>query len=206
MAGTNDLSIVDISRAEEIRSYIDKIKKAGDTIGGIVEVRATNVPAGLGSYVHFDRKLDAKIAAAVVSINAFKGVEFGLGFEAGRRQGSQVMDEILWEKQTGYSRKSNNLGGFEGGMTNGEDLIIRGVMKPIPTLYKPLMSVNTETHEPYKASVERSDPTALPAAGVVMENVVATVLAQEICDKFSSDSFRELQEAFQNYKERLKNF
>ncbi|WP_270744946.1 chorismate synthase [Lactococcus petauri] len=205
-AGTNDLSIVDNSRAEEIRSYIDKIKKAGDTIGGIVEVRATNVPAGLGSYVHFDRKLDAKIAAAVVSINAFKGVEFGLGFEAGRRQGSQVMDEILWEKQTGYSRKSNNLGGFEGGMTNGEDLIIRGVMKPIPTLYKPLMSVNTETHEPYKASVERSDPTALPAAGVVMENVVATVLAQEICDKFSSDSFRELQEAFQNYKERLKNF
>lgn len=205
-AGTNDLSIVDISRAEEIRSYIDKIKKAGDTIGGIVEVRATNVPAGLGSYVHFDRKLDAKIAAAVVSINAFKGVEFGLGFEAGRRQGSQVMDEILWEKQTGYNRKSNNLGGFEGGMTNGEDLIIRGVMKPIPTLYKPLMSVNTETHEPYKASVERSDPTALPAAGVVMENVVAIVLAQEICDKFSSDSFRELQEAFQNYKERLKNF
>ncbi|MFK4880546.1 chorismate synthase [Lactococcus petauri] len=205
-AGTNDLSIVDISRAEEIRSYIDKIKKAGDTIGGIVEVRATNVPAGLGSYVHFDRKLDAKIAAAVVSINAFKGVEFGLGFESGRRQGSQVMDEILWEKQTGYSRKSNNLGGFEGGMTNGEDLIIRGVMKPIPTLYKPLMSVNTETHEPYKASVERSDPTALPAAGVVMENVVAIVLAQEICDKFSSDSFRELQEAFQNYKERLKNF
>lgn len=205
-AGTNDLSMVDISRAEEIRSYIDKIKKAGDTIGGIVEVRATNVPAGLGSYVHFDRKLDAKIAAAVVSINAFKGVEFGLGFEAGRRQGSQVMDEILWAAQTGYSRKSNNLGGFEGGMTNGEDLVIRGVMKPIPTLYKPLMSVNTETHEPYKASVERSDPTALPAAGVVMENVVATVIAQEICDKFSSDSFRELQEAFQNYKERLKNF
>ena len=205
-AGTNDLSIVDISRADEIRSYIDKIKKAGDTIGGIVEVRVTNVPAGLGSYVHFDRKLDAKIAAAVVSINAFKGVEFGLGFEAGRRQGSQVMDEILWTAQTGYSRKSNNLGGFEGGMTNGEDLVIRGVMKPIPTLYKPLMSVNTETHEPYKASVERSDPTALPAAGVVMENVVATVIAQEICDKFSSDSFRELQEAFQNYKERLKNF
>lgn len=205
-AGTNDLSIVDISRADEIRSYIDKIKKAGDTIGGIVEVRATNVPAGLGSYVHFDRKLDAKIAAAVVSINAFKGVEYGLGFEAGHLQGSQVMDEILWAEQVGYSRKSNNLGGFEGGMTNGEDLIIRGVMKPIPTLYKPLMSVNTETHEPYKASVERSDPTALPAAGVVMENVVATVIAQEICDKFSSDSFRELQEAFQNYKERLKNF
>ena len=205
-AGTNDLSIVDTSKAEEIRSYIDEIKRAGDTIGGIVEVRVTNVPAGLGSYVHFDRKLDAKIAAAVVSINAFKGVEFGLGFEAGRLQGSKVMDEILWTEEAGYSRKSNNLGGFEGGMSNGEDLIIRGVMKPIPTLYKPLMSVNTETHTAYKASVERSDPTALPAAGVVMENVVATVLAQEICDKFSSDSFRELKEAFQNYKERLKNF
>lgn len=205
-AGSNDLSLVDTSRAEEIRSYIDEIKRAGDTIGGIVEVRAENVPAGLGSYVHYDRKLDAKIAAAVVSINAFKGVEFGLGFEAGRRQGSQVMDEILWTEQAGYSRNTNNLGGFEGGMTNGEDLIIRGVMKPIPTLYKPLMSVNTETHEVYKASVERSDPTALPAAGVVMENVVATVLAQEICDKFSSDSFRELQEAFQKYKKRLKNF
>ncbi|MDG6184712.1 chorismate synthase [Lactococcus formosensis] len=203
-AGTNDLSIVDTSRAEEIRSYIDEIKRAGDTIGGIVEVRATNVPAGLGSYVHFDRKLDAKIAAAVVSINAFKGVEFGLGFEAGRRQGSKVMDEILWSEQTGYSRKSNNLGGFEGGMTNGEDLIIRGVMKPIPTLYKPLMSVNTQTHEPYKASVERSDPTALPAAGVVMENVVATILAQEICDKFSSDSFRELYEAFESYMKLFK--
>ncbi|WP_251712306.1 chorismate synthase [Lactococcus ileimucosae] len=205
-AGSNDLSLVDTSRAAEIRAYIDDIKKKGDTIGGIVEVRATNVPAGLGSYVHYDRKLDAKIAAAVVSINAFKGVEFGLGFEAGRLQGSQVMDEICWSEQAGYSRKSNNLGGFEGGMTNGEDLIIRGVMKPIPTLYKPLMSVNTETHEPYKASVERSDPTALPAAGVVMENVIATVLAQEICDKFSSDSFRELQEAFQKYNARLKKF
>lgn len=205
-AGSNDLSLVDTSRAAEIRAYIDDIKKKGDTIGGIVEVRATNVPAGLGSYVHYDRKLDAKIAAAVISINAFKGVEFGLGFEAGRLQGSQVMDEICWSEQAGYSRKSNNLGGFEGGMTNGEDLIIRGVMKPIPTLYKPLMSVNTETHEPYKASVERSDPTALPAAGVVMENVIATVLAQEICDKFSSDSFRELQEAFQKYNARLKKF
>lgn len=205
-AGTNDLSLVDTDRAVEIRNYIDEIKKAGDTIGGVVEVRAENVPAGLGSYVHYDRKLDSKIAAAVISINAFKGVEFGLGFEAGRRQGSQVMDEIFWSKQSGYGRKSNNLGGFEGGMTNGEDLIIRGVMKPIPTLYKPLMSVDTETHEPYKASVERSDPTALPAAGVVMENVIATVLAQEICDKFSSDNFRELQEAFQTYKKRLKNF
>lgn len=205
-ARENDLSIVNVEKADEIRAYIDEIKKAGDTIGGIIEVRANNLPAGLGSYVQFDRKLDAKIAASVVSINAFKGVEFGLGFEAGKLKGSQVMDEILWSENTGYDRKSDNLGGFEGGMTNGCDVIIRGVMKPIPTLYKPLMSVDTDTHEPYKASVERSDPTALPAAGVVMENVVATVLAQEICDKFNSDSFIELKEAVKSYKERLKNY
>lgn len=205
-ARKNDLSIVDETHSEEIRTYIDHIKKIGDTIGGIIEVRVENVPAGLGSYVQYDRKLDAKIAGAVVSINAFKGVEFGSGFEAGKRQGSQVMDEILWTYEKGYYRKSNHLGGFEGGMSNGEQLIIRGVMKPIPTLYKPLMSVDIETHEPYKASVERSDPTALPAAGVVMENVVATVLAQEICEKFSSDYFEELKEAFAAYQKRMNKF
>ncbi len=205
-ARENDLSIVDQEKADEIRAYIDQIKKAGDTIGGIVEVRIENVPAGLGSYVQFDRKLDGKIAAAVVSINAFKGAEFGLGFEAGKMRGSQVMDEIFWTKETGYTRKSDRLGGFEGGMTNGEQIIVRGVMKPIPTLYKPLMSVDTMTHEAYKASVERSDPTALPAAGVVMENVVATVLAQEICEKFNSDNFAELLSAMTAYRDRLKSY
>lgn len=205
-AGQNDLSIVDLAKADEIRAYIDDIKKAGDTIGGIVEVRVENVPAGLGSYVQFDRKLDGKIAANVVSINAFKGVEFGLGFEAGKLKGSQVMDEIVWNETDGYSRKSDRLGGFEGGMTNGQQIIVRGVMKPIPTLYKPLMSVDTQTHEPYKASVERSDPTALPAAGVVMENVVATVLAQEICEKFPSDNFAELLSALTSYQKRLEEY
>jgi chorismate synthase len=205
-AGQNDLSLADTSRAQEIRDYIDQIKKEGDTIGGIIEVRVENMPAGLGSYVHYDRKLDAKLAADIVSINAFKGVEFGLGFQAGKLQGSQVMDEIIWDSESGYSRKSNHLGGFEGGMTNGQPIIVRAVMKPIPTLYKPLMSVDKETHEPYKASVERSDPTALPAAGVVMENVVATVLAVEICDKFSSDTMPELKESFEKYKIRLNEF
>lgn len=205
-AGPSDLSLVDEVRAEEIRDYIDQIKKAGDTIGGIAEVRVEGLPAGLGSYVQFDRKLDGKLAAAVLSINAFKGVEFGIGFEAGRLPGSQVMDEITWSEEEGYSRSSNHLGGFEGGMTNGQDIIVRGVMKPIPTLYKPLMSVDMATHEPYKASVERSDPTALPAAGVVMEHVVATILAQEICEKFSSDSMAELVEAVARYRERLRRF
>lgn len=205
-AGASDLSIYDERQAEELRTYIDQIKKAGDTIGGIIETRVEGVPAGLGSYVQYDRKLDAKIAGAVVSINAFKGVEFGLGFEAGKRPGSQVMDEIIWSKEQGYARSTNQLGGFEGGMTNGEQLIIRGVMKPIPTLYKPLMSVDKETHEPYKASVERSDPTALPAAGVVMENVIATVLAQELCQQFNADSFSKLKEDLQRYKKHLQAY
>ncbi|WP_150202608.1 chorismate synthase [Streptococcus constellatus] len=205
-ARQSEVSIVNPEREEEIKSYIDQIKKDGDTIGGIVETIVGGVPVGLGSYVQWDRKLDAKIAQGVVSINAFKGVEFGIGFEAGRLKGSQVMDEILWSKEDGFTRRTNNLGGFEGGMTNGEPIIVRGVMKPIPTLYKPLMSVDIETHEPYKATVERSDPTALPAAGVVMEAVVATVLATEILEKFSSDNLDELKEAVQQYRDYVKGF
>ena len=116
------------------------------------------------------------------------------------------MDEILWNPKDGYTRKSNNLGGFEGGMTNGQPLVIRGVMKPIPTLYKPLMSVDIETHEPYKATVERSDPTALPAAGVVMEAVVATVIANEILETFTSDNLQELKEALSHHRDFVKNF
>ena len=205
-AGASDLSIASSKKEEEIKAYIDQIKKEGDTIGGVLETLVSGVPAGLGSYVQWDRKLDGKIAQAVLSINAFKGVEFGMGFEVGRLKGSQVMDEIGWSKEEGYRRRSNHLGGFEGGMTNGEMLVVRGVMKPIPTLYKPLMSVDIETHEPYKATVERSDPTALPAAGVVMENVVATVLATELLDKFSSDNMEELKEALAAYRAYVKGY
>lgn len=202
----SEVSIVNRDREEEIKAYIDSVKKEGETIGGIVETIVGGVPVGLGSFVQWDKKLDAKIAQGVVSINAFKGVEFGMGFEAGRRKGSQVMDEILWSEQDGYTRRTNHLGGFEGGMTNGEPIIVRGVMKPIPTLYKPLMSVDIETHEPYKATVERSDPTALPAAGVVMEAVVATVLATEVLDKFSSDNLEELKEAVERHRAYTKAF
>ena len=205
-ARQSEVSIVNPECEEEIKAYIDQIKKDGDTIGGIVETIVGGVPVGLGSYVQWDRKLDAKIAQGVVSINAFKGVEFGVGFEAGRLKGSQVMDEIIWSKEDGFTRRTNNLGGFEGGMTNGEPIVVRGVMKPIPTLYKPLMSVDIETHEPYKATVERSDPTALPAAGVVMEAVVATVLATEVLEKFSSDKLKELKEAVQQHRDYVKGF
>ena len=205
-AAKSEVSIVVPEQEEAVKSYIDQVKKDGDTIGGIVETLVGGVPVGLGSYVQWDKKLDAKIAQGVVSINAFKGVEFGLGFEAGRLKGSQVMDEIVWSEEAGYTRRTNNLGGFEGGMTNGEPILVRGVMKPIPTLYKPLMSVDIKTHEPYKATVERSDPTALPAAGVVMEAVVATVLATEVLEKFSSDNMEELKDAVAKHRDFTKNF
>ncbi|QLB52014.1 chorismate synthase [Streptococcus sanguinis] len=205
-AAQSEVSIVNPEREEEIKAYIDQIKKDGDTIGGVIETVVGGVPVGLGSYVQWDKKLDAKIAQGVVSINAFKGVEFGVGFEAGRLKGSQVMDEILWSEEDGFTRRTNNLGGFEGGMTNGQPIVVRGVMKPIPTLYKPLMSVDIETHEPYKATVERSDPTALPAAGVVMESVVATVLATEVLEKFSSDNLEELKDAVTRHRDFVKNF
>ena len=205
-AAASEVSIVNQEREEEIKAYIDQVKRDGDTIGGVVETIVGGVPAGLGSYVQWDRKLDAKLAQAVVSINDFKGAEFGLGFKTGYLQGSQVMDEILWTEEDGYTRRTNHLGGFEGGMTNGQPLIIRGVMKPIPTLYKPLMSVDIDTHEPYKATVERSDPTALPAAGVVMESVVATVIANEMLEKFSSDNLEELKAAVASHRNYVKNF
>lgn len=202
----SEVRVLDTTVENDIKELIDQTKKKGDTIGGIVEVLVGGVPSGLGSYVQWDKKLDAKIAQAVVSINAFKGAEFGVGFEAGSLPGSKVMDEILWDETRGYTRRTNNLGGFEGGMTNGEPIVVRGVMKPIPTLYKPLQSVDIDSKEPYKASVERSDSTAVPAASVVCENVVATVVANELLEKFPSDSFSELTEAVKAYREYIKTY
>ncbi|VTS13738.1 chorismate synthase [Streptococcus pseudoporcinus] len=205
-ARLSELSIANPDQETLIKGLIDNIKQEGNTIGGIIETIVTGVPVGLGSFVHWDRKLDGKLAQAILSINAFKGVEFGMGFEMASHKGSEVMDEITWTQETGYQRRTNHLGGFEGGVTNGQPLIIKAVMKPIPTLYKPLMSVDIDTHQPFKASVERSDPTALPAAGVVMENVVATVLAQEILEKFPADHIDELKTAFDDYLDYCKNY
>ncbi|QGH01846.1 chorismate synthase [Streptococcus dysgalactiae] len=205
-ARQSELSIINPHQEVEIKTYIDTIKKEGDTIGGTIETIVQGVPAGLGSYVQWDRKLDAKLAQAVLSINAFKGVEFGLGFDMAFLKGSQVMDPIIWDADEGYGRQTNHLGGFEGGMTTGQPLVVKGIMKPIPTLYKPLMSIDIDSHEPYKATVERSDPTALPAAGVIMENVVATVLVQEILETFSSDTMLDLEKAFSDYRSYVKQF
>ena len=196
----------DPEAGEEMMKAIDTAKENGDSIGGIVEVIVEGMPAGVGSYVHFDRKLDSKLAAAICSINAFKGVEFGIGFEAAHIPGSQVHDEILWSEERGFYRKSNRLGGLEGGMTNGMPLVIRGVMKPIPTLYKPLQSVDIETKEPFTASVERSDSCAVPAAAVVAENVVAWELAVAITDQFFADRFDTLKEIIEEQRKYAREF
>lgn len=161
---------------------------------------------GVGSYVHYDRKLDAKLAAAIMSINAFKGVEIGLGFRAAHLFGSDVHDEIAWDEEQGYYRKTNRLGGLEGGMTTGMPIVVRGVMKPIPTLYKPLKSVDIDTKEVFRASVERSDSCAVPAAAVVAEAVVAWELAAAIVDQFPSDRYEQLAEYIRSYREEVKEF
>lgn len=185
---------LDSEAAQKMMEAIDEAKEQGDSIGGVVEVIVEGMPPGVGSYVHYDRKLDAKLASGIMSINAFKGVEIGIGFEAARKPGSEVHDEIVWSKEQGYYRKTNRLGGFEGGMTTGMPIVVRGVMKPIPTLYKPLQSIDIETKEPFSASIERSDSCAVPAAAVVAENVVAWELAAAIVEQFYSDRFETLKE------------
>ncbi len=197
---------LDPEASQKMMDAIDKAKKDGDSIGGVCEVIVEGMPAGIGSYVHYDRKLDARIAFAVQSINAFKGVEFGIGFEAARRNGSEVHDEITWSEEKGYQRSSNNLGGFEGGMTSGMPIVVKGVMKPIPTLYKPLQSVDIETKEPFTASIERSDSCAVPAAAVVMEHVVAFEIAKAVLEQFPHDQFPKLQKAIKEYREEIRCF
>lgn len=202
----SDVRCFDPSVGERMRQRIDEAKSNGDTVGGIVEVIVEGIPAGLGSYVQWDRKLDAKLAQAMLSIQAFKGVEFGDGFAIANRFGSTVHDEILWSEDRGYYRRSNNLGGFEGGMTTGEALLIRGVMKPIPTLYKPLLSVDIDTKEPFAASIERSDACAVPPASVVAENVVAWTIAEAFMEQFGADSYTEVIKRYERYIERIKEF
>lgn len=196
----------DEEAAVKMMEAIDRAKENGDSIGGIVEVIVEGVPAGVGSYVHYDRKLDAKIAGAIVSINAFKGVEFGIGFEAARLPGSKVHDEIIWSKEEGFRRRTNRAGGFEGGMTTGMPIVVRGVMKPIPTLYKPLASVDIDTKEPFAASIERSDSCAVPAASVVAEAVVAWEIAAAIVDQFGQDRMDLIKENIENMRRYAKEF
>ncbi|MEL5989083.1 chorismate synthase [Kurthia gibsonii] len=197
---------VDPEASAKMVALIDETKKAGDTIGGVVEVIVEGMPAGIGSYVHYDRKLDGKLAQAMLSINAFKGVEFGIGFDAAHVPGSQVHDEIIWDEEQGYTRRTNRLGGLEGGMSTGMPIVVRGVMKPIPTLYKPLQSVDIETKESFKASVERSDACAVPAASVVAEHAIAFEIAKAILDQFHADQLPQLQQQIEQMKQQAKEF
>ncbi|KGR79548.1 chorismate synthase [Ureibacillus manganicus] len=197
---------LDPEASAKMVQLIDDTKKEGNSIGGVVEVIVEGLPAGIGSYVHYDRKLDGKLAQAMLSINAFKGVEFGLGFEMARKKGSDVHDEILWSEEEGYTRNTNRLGGLEGGMTTGMPIVVRGVMKPIPTLYKPLQSVDIETKEPFKASVERSDACAVPAASIVAENVIAWEVAKAIIEQFHSDQLPQLKTQIDEMRKYAKEF
>ncbi|MBD1378611.1 chorismate synthase [Metabacillus arenae] len=196
----------DEEAGQKMMNAIDSAKENGDSIGGVVEVIVEGMPPGVGSYVHYDRKLDAKIAGAVLSINAFKGVEFGIGFEAARKPGSEVHDEIAWSKEKGYYRTTNRLGGFEGGMTTGMPIVVKGVMKPIPTLYKPLQSVDIESKEPFSASIERSDSCAVPAASVVAESVVAWEVANALIEQFGIDRLDLIKENVENMRKYAREF
>ncbi|SCY11589.1 chorismate synthase [Alkaliphilus peptidifermentans] len=178
---------------------IEETKKAGDSLGGIFEIHISGVPKGLGSYVHWDRKLDAKLSYALMSIQGVKGVELGYGFQNTSRVGSLVHDEILFQKTKGFFRNTNHAGGIEGGMSNGENIVIRCGMKPIPTLYKPLKTVDIESKESALATVERSDTCAVPAASIVGEMVAITVIAEEFLRKFGGDSLEEIEKRWKEY-------
>ena len=213
MAAESEMFCCDSDAEIEMKRLIDHAKASGDTLGGVVEVQVTGLPPGLGSHVQWDRKLDARLAMALMSVQAIKGVEVGLGFEAARRPGSEVHDGINYDasapgcgRPSSYIRPTNNAGGLEGGMTNGEPLVLRAAMKPIPTLYKPLRSVDISTHEPYDASVERSDTCAVPAALVVAEAVVAIELASAFMEKFGGDSIQEILRNRDAYLDCLRGF
>ncbi len=190
---------LDPSAEREIIARIDAAKAAGDTLGGVVEVVALGVPVGLGSHVSWDRKLDGRLARALMSIPAVKGVELGLGFDAARRKGSDVHDEIL----PGLERATNRAGGTEGGMTTGEPLVARVAMKPISTLMAPLRTVDLKTGGPAQAQSERSDVTAVPAMGVIAEAMVALVLAEAMLEKFGGDALSEMTRNFAGYQAQL---
>ncbi|MGN6718681.1 MAG: chorismate synthase [Candidatus Binatia bacterium] len=203
---------------EKMIALIEECKREGNTLGGIFEIVVLGLPPGLGSHTQWDRKLDGRLARALMSIQAMKGVEIGLGFEMARRRGSQVHDEIFFDPSkdvsegtprvvpTGFYRGSNNSGGTEGGMSNGAPLVARVAMKPISTLMSPLQSVDLRSKQPADASVERSDVCAAPAAAVVGESVVAFEIARAFLEKFGGDSLREVRRNYENYLEQIKSY
>jgi chorismate synthase len=202
-AEASEVRCVDPAAEANIIAAVDDAKAKGDTLGGIFEVVALGCPVGLGSYVQWDRRLDGRLAQALCSIQAIKGCEFGLGLETARRPGSAVHDEIVFDAGAGFNRSSNNAGGLEGGVTNGQPVVVRAAMKPLSTLRTPLKSVDLATKEVVEAVVERSDVCAVPAAGIVGEAMVAIVLADALLEKFGGDSIDEIRRNYRAYQDSL---
>ena len=203
------LSCVDPNTELRMKEEVDKVLKTGDSVGGVFEVVAHNVPPGLGTYAQWDERLDALLAGAVMSLQAVKAVEIGSGIAAAGSPGSKVHDEIGYEakdRPTKFSRAHNNAGGIEGGISNGEEIRVRGYLKPISTLRRPLQSVDFATREPVKAAYERSDVCVVPAAGVAAEAMVALTLAKVALDKFGGDSMQETKRNFEGYRQQLRDF
>jgi chorismate synthase len=204
---SSELYTLNPDRDDELKRLIDTCKKEGDTLGGIVEVRVEGVPFGLGTHAQWDQKLDGRLAMAVMAVQAIKGVEIGLGFEAARRRGSEVHDPIHYDPARvesptlGFERPTNNAGGLEAGMTNAQPIVLRAAMKPIATLAKPLDSVNLHTKQPLAASYERSDVCALSAASAIIENVVAFEIARAMTEKFGGDSIEQMRARWELFQE-----
>jgi len=204
---TSELNTLNPDQDGELKALIDQCQKDGNTAGGVIEVRVEGVPFGLGTHAQWDQRLDGRLAQAVMAVQAMKGVEIGLGFEAARRRGSEVHDPIAYDpaqtatRTLGYVRPTNNAGGLEAGMTNSQPIVLRVAKKPISTLAKPLDSINLKTKEPQKASYERSDICAVAAASVILENVVAFEIARALVDKFGGDSLVEMQARWKLFHE-----
>lgn len=198
------LRCLDPEKEKEMMLAIDRAKEEGDSLGGISEVVATGVPPGLGSYSGYDRRIDAEIGKVMISIPSIKGVEIGSAFDNSRKKGSLVHDEIFYSEKRGYYRNTNRAGGTEGGITNGENLIVRLAVKPIPTLKKPLHSVDIETKEERKAQKERADTCIVPAAGVIGESMLASVVANFFLRKFGGDNMKDIETNYHNYMKRIK--
>lgn len=203
-AETSDVRCADSKATKRMIQKIKEIMDKGDSLGGIIEIIASRPPVGLGSYVQWNKRIDARLTKAIMSIQAIKGVEIGLGFQMADKYGSEVHDQIYYDGSRFY-RKTNRGGGIEGGMTNGEDIILRAVMKPIPTLRKPLKSVDFITKETFEATYERSDVCAVSSAGVVCEAMVALELANAITEKFGEDSLEEMKRNYKGYIEYVKS-
>ena len=203
-ADASPVRCLDPDAEKAMVARIDTGRSRGDTVGGVFEVIAFDVPAGLGSYVHWDRRLDARIAMAMMSIQAMKGVEIGGGFDTARRWGSEVQDEIFYTPDRGYYRSSNRAGGIEGGVSNGAPIVVRVAMKPLSTLMQPLRSVDIRTKEPAKAHRERSDVCAVPAASIVGEAMLALTLTDALLEKFGGDSVDELVHRVEQWRERTR--